>query len=966
MKKLISILLAATLLLSCFVGCSLINKDKNGDTPPGKKTTANVEGPKRGPVGVWDIPVPDINPLGSQELYSSTGYSQGSQHSLKYIENFVENQKTVFGEVWTLNVTDSSGIPLEFLKEYITELGANIYSNVYWDMLTFTYSEDENSLWWGDAQLDDSGYILTVVKEPRVPPGKEMKFSTAISDEDEPSVTFVTQTDGKKFQSAEINVPTGALYLELSGTSKAGILTQNVHYRRELISVKSKSFVLDDLPQTSQPLTWRFIWEDGQEPSEFTFKLNELGDLPEIKQGDDLGMLKVLGVPLRNASVEPQNGMEYEYGQEYSLEGDITPEGDTVFWLPAGYWNVLLPTDSTGLDTCKTRLVPVSAGQETIVTIPNSLSSAYTTLNQYYAEPGDITGRIVITETVDEGDSATISMLVEDPQDRDVFPDKKNTVITEGGKQVEILDITRQIAPPSVVLVLDSSGSMGKLMPATIESAKKFINSLPDKTFIKVIDFDSSIRVLKGDTREAVIKSLSSVTASGSTMLFDATIEGIGLLEDKNRPAVVLFADGADSSIDGQGEGSSSTQEDVIDYIKEAGIPLYTIGFRDGADKQAMKDFAIASGGEYFDAKDNKALDKVFEAIGSKFGNSFLMKYKRPTESALSDKPVITLVLDASGSMDTDPEEDEGCGFRMDKTKVLFHDFIMKLPEQSLFQMISFQTGPIGGEIIAQQQVTTDDKMKMLQGLGALKADGGTPILDSIRTAYMNLISVPTSKRVMVFMTDAALEVDEEDQSEFEALLGEIKKNNITVLWAGMGVEDKKEVFERAAQLSGGRYVVSEEADGLKSSLEEILGLIAKESGSANIPLSVSINEQTASGASFNYSTSTEVEFSKPAKLGKVADPQPVMLSVGTATKRYDKQVATLLTGVSSPGEESIMSRRVTYNKKEKNNAMEISVGEAFYFDKFKGLEAPPEKCFLALELNLKKCNLKQIRIFYT
>ncbi len=959
MKKIISVFLIAVLLISCFSGCLFRRKDADKDGS--KKTTANVKGPERGPVGVWDIPVPEINPLGSQSLYGSTGYSKGS-HDLKYIENFAENSKTVTGEVWTLQVADPSGIPLEFLKEYITELGANIYSNVYGDVLTFTYGKDEDSLWWGDARQDDSGYNLTVVKEPHVPAGKEKKFSTAVSpDEDEPSVTFVTQTDGKKFQSAEISVPDGALYLEISSYAKTGILTRTVDYRRELISSRSRSFVLDDLPQTSDPLIWSFRWEDGQAPAEFTFKLNELGDIPAIKQGDELGMLKVCGVPSGNASVEPQNGVEYEYGEEYSLEGDVTPEGDTVFWLPAGYWNVLVPTETSGLYSCKARLVPVSAGQETVLTLPDSLSSSYTTLSQYFAEPGELTGRITITETKDEGATASISMMVEDPQNRDVFPNKQNTVITEGGQKAEILDITRQIAPPSIVLVLDSSGSMGNLMPATIESAKKFINGLPDKTFIKVIDFDSTIRVLKGETKEAVVKSLSSVKASGSTMLFDATLEGLGLLEGKIRPAVVLFADGADSSLDGQGEGSSSTKEDVIDSIKEAGIPLYTIGFREGADKQAMKDFAAASGGEYYDAKDNKALDKVFEAIGSKFGNSFVMKYKRPVESALSDKPVVSFILDASGSMDTDPAEEEGCDFRMDRTKVLFHDFIMKLPEQSLFQMISFQTGPLGGNIIQQQQVTTDDRMRMLQGLGSLDAGGGTPILDSIRIGYENLISVPTSKRVMVFMTDAALEVDEEDQMEFEKLLGEIKKDNIIVLWAGMGVEDKKPVFERAAQLSGGRYVVSEDAEGLKSALEEILGLIGKESGSVNVPISVSINEQTASGDLFKYAASQDVEFSRPSKSGKAADPQPIKLTTGTAVKQYDKEVASLLTGTSKPGEESIMTRRISYNKKAKNSAMEISVGEAFYFDKFKGLDAPSNKCFLALELDLKNVTSKNI-----
>lgn len=958
MKKIISVFLITALLLTCFSGCLFKRKDAKED---GKKTTANVKGPERGPVGVWDIPVPEINPLGSQGLYTGTSYTKGS-HNLKYIENFTDNQKTAYGEIWTLQVTDTSGIPLEFLKEYVAELGGNIFSSAFGDRLTFTYSKDENSLWWGDAMLEESGYTLTVVNEPRVPAGKEMKFSTAVGqDEDDPSVTFVTQTNGKKFQSAEIYVPSGELHLELTGIAKTGILTRNVFYRRDLSALRSNRFVLDDLPQTSDPLTWSFRWDDGQAPGEFTFKLNELGDIPEVKQGDELGLLRVRGVPFGNAAVEPQNGIEYEYGQEYSLVGDLTPEGDTIFWLPAGYWNVMLPIESTGLDSSISRLVPVNPGQETVLTIPDSLNSAFTTLSQYYAEPGELTGGIVITETKDEGATATISMLVEDPQNRDVFPDKNNTVITESGKQVEILDISRQIAPPSVVLVLDSSGSMGSHMAATIESAKKFINGLPDKTYIKVIDFDSTVRVLKGDTKDAVIKSLSSVTASGSTVLFDATIEGIQLLEGKTRPAVVLFADGADSSIDGQGEGSASTKEDVIDYIKEAGIPLYTIGFREGADKQALKDFAAASGGEYYDAKDNKALDKVFEAIGSKFGNSFVMKYKRPTESALSDKPVISLILDASESMDTDPAEEEGCGFRMDKTKALFHDFIMNLPEQSLFQITSFQTGVLGGNIIKQQQVTTDDKVKMLNGLGALEAVGGTPILDAIRTGYLNLISVPTSKRVMVFMTDAALEVDEEDQAQFEKLLEEIKKDNILVLWAGMGVEDKKDVFEKAARLSGGRYVVSEDSEGLRSSLEEILGMIAKESGSANVPLTVSINEQTASGAAFKYAASMDVEFSRPAKSGKAADPQPVMFTSGTAVKRHDKDIAAKLTGVSMPGEESIMTRRVSYNKKAKNNAMEITAKDAFYFDKFRGLDAPDGKCFLALELDLKNVTSKNI-----
>jgi len=958
MKKILSILLAAFLIFGCFTGCQ--NGSKKNE--PKVKTTKNVKGPKTGPVGKWDIPIPEINPLGTQSLYTTTSYETGGCE-IKYIENFTENAKNVEGEVWTLEVADPSGIPLEFLKEYAQKIGASTFSSAFGDRLTFTYKKDEDSLWWGDALQTDQGYTLSVIKEAHVPAGKEVKFTTAnVKTEDNPNISFVTQTDGSHFQSATVNVPSGSLTVNIEGSYKTGILERSIDYERELSSKKANTFVLDDLPQVSDTLIWKFIWEPGNAPAEFTFKLDELGEIPQVKQGDELGALKVCGVPFGSASIEPQNGIEYSYGENYSIEGDMTPEGDTLFWLPAGLWNLLIPTGGTGLVSCKTRLVPVNAGEMSVVTVPNSLSSAFSTLNRIYADPENLTGGIEITETRDEGSTAAVSMLVNDPKDRNVFPSKENTTITEGGQKVEILDITRQIAPPSVVLVLDSSGSMGKQMPATLEAAKKFISGLPDKTFVKVIDFDSQIRVLKGDTKDTVIKSLSSVTASGSTMLFDATLEGIELLEGKGRPALVVFADGADSSVDGQGQGSSATKDEVIEAVKEAGIPLYTIGFGDKADKQALKDFSAASGGEYYSAKDNKALESVFEAIGSKFGNSFVMKYKRPTEAALSDTPVVTFIMDASGSMDTDPAEDEGCGFRIDKTKALFHNFVLKLPDQCLLQMMSFQSTALGGPILEQRQITTNEKVKILQAIGDMKASGGTPVLEAIETGYENIKAVPTNKRVIVYVTDAGLEVSEEDQEKFEDLLGRIKKDNITVLWAGMGVPDKEDLFKKAAELSGGRYVVSEDVNGLESALEEILGLIGKESGSKLIPLSIAINEKTGSGDVFSYAASTDVEFSMPAKSGKASEPQVVELSTGTPLKRYDTDAAGLITGMSLTGSESIMSKRVAFNTKSSNKAMELNVKEAFFFDKFKGLEPPEGKQFLALQLEMKNVTADKIQ----
>ena len=953
MKKIISVFLVMALLLS-LAGCG---KKKADSTMP----ASTAKPPQTGPVGTWDIPIPEINPLGSQGLYITTGYEPGV-YGVKYIDNFAEHKKTIEGEIWTLEVKDDSGIPLTFLRDYAQKLGANLFSNQYGDRLTFNFKKDDTCLWWGDALQNETGYTLSIVKEPHVPVGKEVKFTPASVGDDVESVSFVTNSEGKMFQTATIKVPNGVLNLEINSEYSTGVVERRFYYTRELSTQKTTTFVLDDLPQGQDSLKWTFMWNSDSTPSEFSFLLQELGEIPEIKLGDQLGALKVCGVPFGSAVVEPPKGIEVNYADGYSLEGDLTPEGDTLFWLPAGYWNVVLLAEGAGLEKSKARLTPVSAGEMTVLTFPDSLKSAYASLNSIFAEPENLTGGIEFVEAKDMGSTASISMLVNDPKKRDVFPTVDNTTIFEGGKQVKIKDISRQIAPPSVVLVLDSSGSMGKQMPATIAAAREFIKGLPDKTFIKVIDFDSQIRVLKGDTKEAVVNSLSSVTASGSTMLFDATLEGLRLLEGKVRPALVVFADGADSSIDGQGEGSMASKEEVLEAITAANIPLFSIGFGDKPDAAALKEFSNASNGEYFSAKDEKALVNVFTAIGGKFGNSFIMTYERPREAGLADTPVVSIILDASGSMDIDPAEEEGCGFRMEKTKALFHDFILKLPKECLMQMISFQTTAMGGPIIQQQQVTTSDKMKLLQGLGELDAGGGTPILDSIRIGYENLRAVPSNKKVIVYLTDAALEVDEEEQEAFEKLLGEIKKDNIIVLWAGMGVSDKKDVFVKAAELSGGRYVLSEDAAGLQSTLAEVLTLINQAKPAQELPLSVTINEKKASGDILSYAANTSVAFAPPPKSGQIIEPDVVKISTGTPLKRYNKEVAALVTGTSLPGMDTILTKRIPFTVKDSNKAMDLSVKEAFYFSKFKGLEPSDGKQFLALKLEMKNVTSNKIQ----
>ncbi|MDF2675350.1 MAG: Mg-chelatase subunit ChlD, partial [Clostridiales bacterium] len=684
MKKMLAILLACILTASLFSGCNWNIFDKE-------------EGPVTGPIGKWDMPIPKINPLGSQNLYYGTEHAVG-EHELTFVDNYQETSRSFSGELWRLMVKHDSPNPLYFLKKYAKKLGAQIYPSPYEDRVVFSLKNEKEPdvIWWGDAKYNGEGYELSVLKELHALPDKLLTFKPKEMGSGILNFSFATSSQGKQFQAITVTVPSGVVSATASYYMEKGVLSRKFDYSRELNSIKTSSFVLDDIPQGEGTLFWNFTWEEGNAPGEVTVLLQELYDIPQIKMGDELGALKISGIPFGSARVEVPKGGDVQHADGYSLEGDITPEGDTLFWLPAGFWNVVLEAEGINITSSKSRLVPVNAGEMTLLKLPNALKSTYSNLNAIYEEVDTTAEGIELFETKDLSETATISFAVHDPKKRDIFPDDKNTKVLEGGREVKIIDINRQGIPPSVVLLLDSSGSMKKEMAATIEAAKKFVQGLPENTFIQIVDFDSQARVLKGTTKAEVIKSLETVTAFGSTVLYDSIVMGLKILKDKQRPTLVVFSDGKDSSHDPKDVGSTATKQEVIDGIKEAIIPLYTIGFGPGHDGSTLKEFAGVSEGVYYPANDQKALENVFTAINSKFGNMFTLTYERPKELPKADTPVVSLVMDNSGSMDTDPAE-EGCGYRIDKVKTLFHDFIVKLPEECLTQMINFHSSAMGG-----------------------------------------------------------------------------------------------------------------------------------------------------------------------------------------------------------------------------------------------------------------------------
>lgn len=956
----------AKLVLLLLIGCVLIfgaigvfvNRGNDGETagrPPDSANTPIASQADRGdaikdfprrktyPIGQWDIAVPYLNPFGSQSNYSSVDYTPNQYQEFKYVnETNKEIVRTTGGDMWQLQVhwQDAASDPWDDLRLYVAELGGQSYMGSSDDNWVLRADDPEGTTWWGIASKSGSGYMLKVYKELRLQPGKSHTFQTA--DYPNHEIYLMTNNERYKYQSLQVELADGQIHLAGKGAYSEGQYRRDLSYNQELYAYKTKVYTLNDIPQdTTAPLLWKLSWTPDKDPREVVFKLDEPEGIQPFRDGERLGALKIRGDMPGTIKVEPQPGVTLTH-PELHLKGDKTPEGDTLFWLPSGYWNVTV--EQVNQAPLNTRLVPVSTGEMTELEIKPLLRGAYR--NDGIGDAGGGESKLKIEDAALQGDQARITFMLLDAQNPKFKPELSNIEILEGGRPGKLLKLNRIETPPSVVLALDSSGSIAKSMNQVLDSARTFIQELPDDTFIKVIDFDSQVRILEGKTKQEVLTSFGQIKAQGNTKLYDSVIKGLELLQDQPRPSLVVFTDGVDSNAEKAGTGSKASKSEIELAATRSGIPIYTIGFGPDHDDATLLELAAMSDGTYYSAQDTAALNHVFTAINDRLGNRFEATYERPKEQAPSDVPVISIALDVSGSMDVDPASGNGA-YRIDKVKHLFHDFIGQLPEHSLMQLLSFSAK------LRFDQVFTSRKPELLQALGNLKAVGGTDILNSVAVTYRSLQKIPSEKRVIVFVTDAALEVEESKKTYFEEMLSGIKEEGIQVLWVGLGLDDNEEAFRSAAEKSGGKYVISEDPAVLTKAFEEVLAEVQKKPVK-QVPLSIFIRNDTGDGPVRQYADDQLVDFPMLIDAGNKVEFQTISFETGKKVAQYEQAAASLVYGSDLPSEEVKIYKRIPLDVKGTNEAAEWTARELYFLKKLKGVDAPPQRSFAAIELELK------------
>ncbi|HVO13015.1 MAG TPA: VWA domain-containing protein [Vicinamibacteria bacterium] len=191
--------------------------------------------------------------------------------------------------------------------------------------------------------------------------------------------------------------------------------------------------------------------------------------------------------------------------------------------------------------------------------------------------------------------------------------------------------------PLSVVLVLDTSGSMTQSLPFLQEAVLSFVYKLEEVDEALVVSFNNTIKGSADFTEDTdrLERFVEGLQAWGGTSLYDAIHYSLERIKDQpGRKALIVFSDGDDTT---------STMEDkvVVDYARSVEATVYSIGFKGNGGfgmrpRGFLRKIASETGGEYFSPDKVGELIKIFNEISSELKNHYLLAYtpKRPADGS--------------------------------------------------------------------------------------------------------------------------------------------------------------------------------------------------------------------------------------------------------------------------------------------------------------------------------------------
>jgi len=202
--------------------------------------------------------------------------------------------------------------------------------------------------------------------------------------------------------------------------------------------------------------------------------------------------------------------------------------------------------------------------------------------------------------------------------------------VVEDGAVQKIDTFQEAVDPVSIVMALDSSGSMKKSAEAVQRAARDFVLAVRPEDSLALITFADAPKYahVLATNRQWSLDAIDKYVPLGGTALYDALFNALMTLKSvPGRRAVVVLTDGKDENNPGTAPGSQHTFEEVLKLVKSAGAMIFPIGLGTKVERPVLEQLAAASGGEASFPTDVTLLAEQYRRVVENLRRRYVLSY---------------------------------------------------------------------------------------------------------------------------------------------------------------------------------------------------------------------------------------------------------------------------------------------------------------------------------------------------
>jgi Ca-activated chloride channel homolog len=215
---------------------------------------------------------------------------------------------------------------------------------------------------------------------------------------------------------------------------------------------------------------------------------------------------------------------------------------------------------------------------------------------------------------------------------------KEDFSVYEDKVKQTIESVSREEAPVSFGMVIDTSGSMRSKLQSVSDAAVLLIKQMrqDDEAFVASFKAEAELAQEFTADRRELEDAIGDLYTSGGTALLDAIIATADYAQDngkRRRKALVVISDGYEKN-------SSSKEKEVLEVIKEDEVQVYLVGFIDDEEeksffgkspaknaKELLSRIADDSGGRAYFPKDISEIPAIAAQISKDLRTQYVVSY---------------------------------------------------------------------------------------------------------------------------------------------------------------------------------------------------------------------------------------------------------------------------------------------------------------------------------------------------